>query len=166
MPQARHALSADGADVHIAVWPGWSGLVGDITRFIALEGRVFSIAASGLLSYADVPADFPMIDEMREEFPVLPFDGGSAIAGPDGAWLVEPVIGGDEILIADLELHQVREERMMFDPTGHYARPDVFDVVVDRRRLDAARFDDSGGRAAAAALNGDHAARGAKLPLP
>jgi nitrilase len=153
MPQARHALYADGIDLHVAAWPGWSGLTGDITRFIAMEGRVVSVAASGLLSLDDVPADFPMLDEIRAEFPVLPFDGGSGIAGPTGAWLAERVIGREEILFADVELAQVREERMMFDAAGHYARPDVFDVVVDRRRLDAATFDD-----------GDRAARVARLP--
>ena len=64
MPQARHALYCDGEDLHVAVWPGWSGLTADITRFIAQEGRVYCMSASGLLSLDDIPDDFPMIEEI------------------------------------------------------------------------------------------------------
>jgi nitrilase len=144
MPQARHALYCDGADIHIATWPGWSALTADITRFIAQEGRVFSMSVSGLLSLDDIPSDFPMLDEIRAEYPVLPFDGGSGIAGPDGTWVVPPLLDEDKIVIADLDPVEVRRERMMFDPSGHYSRPDVFETIVHRRRQEAAVFDDPG----------------------
>ena len=144
MPQARHALYCDGEDIHIATWPGWSALTADITRFIAQEGRVFSMSVSGLLSLDDIPNDFPMLDEIRAEYPVLPFDGGSGIAGPDGTWVVPPLLDEDKIVIADLDPIEVRRERMMFDPSGHYSRPDVFETIVHRRRQEAAVFDDPG----------------------
>ncbi|MCA1676336.1 MAG: carbon-nitrogen hydrolase family protein, partial [Actinobacteria bacterium] len=67
MPQARHALYASGEDVHVSVWPGSSRLTRDITRFIALEGRVYSLAASALLSLDDVPTDFPLRDLLEEQ---------------------------------------------------------------------------------------------------
>jgi nitrilase len=143
MPQARHALYADGIDIHISTWPGWSGLTTDITRFIALEGRVYSVAVSGLLSLSDIPADFPMLEQIEAEYPELPFDGGSAIAGPDGTWIEPPSRGADTILYADADPSRVREERLMFDVSGHYSRPDVFETVVHRRRQRAAEFDDA-----------------------
>jgi nitrilase len=142
MPQARHALYADGVDIHVATWPGWAGLTADITRFIALEGRVYSLAVSGLLAIGDVPADFPMIDRVAAEFPVLRFDGGSGIAGPDGQWIVPRVIAEEAIIYADVDYGRLRQERLMFDVAGHYARPDVFETTVHRRRLRAAYFDD------------------------
>jgi nitrilase len=142
MPQARHALYADGIDLHVCTWPGWSGLTEITPRFIAQEGRVYVIAVGGLLSVADAPADFPMIGELAARFPVLPFDGGSGIAGPDGTWVADRVLGSETILYADADLARVREERLMFDPTGHYARPDVFETIVHRGRQLAARFDD------------------------
>jgi nitrilase len=142
MPQARHALYCDGIDIHVSTWPGWSRLTADIPRFIAMEGRVYSLAVSGLLSVSDAPDDFPMLAKIAAEYPTLPFDGGSGIAGPDGAWIAPPVTGADTILYADAELSRVREERLMFDVTGHYARPDVFETVVHRRRQQAAVFDD------------------------
>ncbi|MEA2197637.1 MAG: nitrilase [Solirubrobacteraceae bacterium] len=143
MPQARHALHADGIDIHVSTWPGWSGLTTDITRFIALEGRVYSVAVSGLLSLSDVPADFPMLEQIAAQYPELPFDGGSAIAGPDGCWIEAPNRGAETIVYADAEPNRVREERLMFDVSGHYSRPDVFETVVHRRRQRAAEFDDA-----------------------
>ena len=143
MPQARHALYCDGVDLHVATWPGWSGLTTDITRFIAVEGRVYSVAVSGLLSLSDIPADFPMLEQIAADHPKLPFDGGSAIAGPDGAWIEPPSSGADTILYADADLARVREERLMFDASGHYSRPDVFETIVHRRRQRAAEFDDA-----------------------
>jgi nitrilase len=143
MPQARHALYCDGVDLHVSTWPGWSGLTRDITRFISMEGRVYSVAVSGLLSLADVPGDFPMRERIASEYPELPFDGGTAIAGPDGGWIEPPSVGAEAILYADADLARVREERMMFDVTGHYSRPDVFETVVHRGRQRAAKFDDA-----------------------
>ncbi len=144
MPQARHALYADGADVHVGTWPGWSGQVADITRMIAIEGRVFSIAASGLLSLDDIPDDFVLADRLRESVEELPFDGGSGIAAPDGTWLAGPVVGTEGLVVADLDPVMLHGERLHLDPTGHYARPDVFEVTVHRRRLAAVAFDDAG----------------------
>lgn len=140
MPLARHAFYAGGADLHVSTWPGSRRLAEDITRFIALEGRMFSVAAGALIDYADVPAGFPLRDEILAAGTPSPYDGGSAIAGPDGRWIVEPVVGEERLVIADLDPAVVRGARQNFDPTGHYARPDVFHVTVDRRRLEAATF--------------------------
>jgi len=142
MPTARQALYGDGADVHISVWPGSTALTADITRFIALEGRVFSIAVSGVLRADDIPADFPLAAELRAHSAAVVFNGGSAIAGPDGSWLIAPVADREGLLVADLDMRQVAAERLTFDPTGHYSRPDVFTVTVNRRRQQAVSFDD------------------------
>jgi nitrilase len=143
MPQARHALYCDGEDLHIAAWPGWSGLTADITRFIAQEGRVYCMSASGLLSLEDIPDDFPMIEEIRASYAELPFDGGSGVAGPDGRWIASPVRDAATLVVAEVDPRTVMRERMMLDVSGHYARPDVFETRVHRRRLEAAEFDES-----------------------
>ncbi len=140
MPQARHALYAAGEDIHVSVWPGSERLTRDITRFIALEGRVYSLAASGLLSLEDVPSDFPLRDALEEQGHDLYHSGGSAIAAPDGTWVIEPVEGHEGLIAADVDLTSVGRERQNFDASGHYSHPDVFDVRVDRRRRAAATF--------------------------
>ena len=61
-------------------------------------------------------------------------NGGSCVAGPDGEWAVEPVVGEERLIIANIDHSRVRAERQNFDPAGHYARPDVTRLTVNRKR--------------------------------
>src|SRR6266568_2737948 len=142
MPQARNALYAQGEELHVSVWPGNPRNTVDITRFIAREGRVFSLAVNGLLALSDVPADFPLRAALEEAGVTDYCRGGSAVAGPDGNWIIEPVADQERLIVADLDMAQVAQERHNFDPTGHYSRPDVFTVTIDRSRREAVHFRD------------------------
>ncbi|BBZ28609.1 nitrilase [Mycolicibacterium madagascariense] len=144
MPQARQALYAQGEHLHVGAWPGSHELTSDITRFIAKEGRVFSLAVGGIIARSDIPDDFPLAEELRAASTEMPFNGGSAIAGPDGAWIIDPVCGREGLLVADLDLAAVAAERSTFDPTGHYSRPDVFHTTVDRTRWPTVAFIEGG----------------------
>jgi nitrilase len=131
-------MYAGGEDIHVSVWPGDTLITGDITRFIAREGRVFSLAAGNRLDRNDVADEFPLAARLSDgEW----YDGGSAIAAPDGTWIEEPT-SRPGLLIADVDLARVREERQNFDPTGHYSRSDIFQLSVDRRRLSVADLSD------------------------
>ncbi len=142
MPLPRAALYAQGEDLHIAVWPGNARNTGDITRFIARESRSFVISASGLMRREDFLSSTPHRDLIMKDCEPLLADGGSCIAGPDGEWLIEPVTGIETILYADLDPARVREERQNFDPAGHYSRPDVTRLIVNRERQGTAQFVD------------------------
>ncbi|MBT9458279.1 MAG: carbon-nitrogen hydrolase family protein [Burkholderiaceae bacterium] len=134
MPLPRAALQAQGEDLHVALWPGNVRNTVDLTRHIAREGRSYSLAVSGLMRRADVPDHIPEAALLREVLPETSANGGSCIAGPDGQWLVEPVADVETLIVAQLDLARVREERQNFDPSGHYARPDVLRLEIDRRR--------------------------------
>ncbi|MFN0137797.1 MAG: carbon-nitrogen hydrolase family protein [Phycisphaerae bacterium] len=134
MPLARTALYAAGENLHVAIWPGCKRLTEDITRFIAREGRSFVISASSIIRGSDIPTNTPQRSRIVASESELLYDGGSCIAGPDGAWIVEPVVGREELIVADLDLTRVYEERQSFDPVGHYARPDVLRLSVSRER--------------------------------
>ncbi len=143
MPLPRAALYALGEDLHVAVWPGSRRNTEDITRFIARESRSYVLSASGLMRAADVPSHVPHAARIIADDPEGVYtDGGSCIAGPDGAWIVEPADGAEQLTVATLDHAAVRRERQNFDPVGHYARPDVTQLLVDRRRQTTATFTD------------------------
>ena len=73
-------------------------------------------------------------ETLRERLPEVMANGGTCIANPDATWLCEPVADEERIVIATIEHQRVREERQNFDPTGHYGRPDVLQLVVNRAR--------------------------------
>ena len=142
MPLSRAALYAQGEDLHVALWPGNRRNTEATTRFLAREGRSYVLAVSGLMRREDVPADSPAV-AMLEHCPDMLADGGSCIAGPDGNWVVPPIVGREDLIVATLDHRAVRRERQNFDLAGHYARPDVTRLVVDRRRQSLASFQDT-----------------------
>ncbi len=141
VPAVRHALYAQGIDLHVAGWPGSTGLTRDITRFIALEGRCYVLSAGSVLRRSSIPDTFELRDEAFGDGDLM-YDGGSAIAAPDGTWLAEPLSGEERLVAADIDPAVVRGERQNFDPAGHYFRGDVISVEVDRSRLGPATFRD------------------------
>jgi nitrilase len=143
MPLARAALYGQGEDLHIAIWPGDSHLTSDVTRFIAMESRSFVISVSGLMRSSDFQQDTPYLSAITSKGESILSDGGSCIAGPDGKWIVEPLIGEEKLIIATIDHHRVREERQNFDPSGHYSRPDVLRLSVNRQRQSAVTFDEN-----------------------
>lgn len=134
MPLPRAALYAQGENVHVAVWPGAVRNTHDTAPFIAKESRSYSIAVSGIMKKEDVPSDTPHYDLMMEHMPDLMSDGGSCIANPDGTWLIEPIQYEEGLFTATLDMQSVLEERQNFDPSGHYSRPDVTQLVLNRER--------------------------------
>ncbi len=134
MPLSRTALYGLGEDLHIAVWPGSQRNTQDITRFIAKESRSYVISVSGLMREQDIPDIVPHSQLMRENKVDYLADGGSCLVGPDGEWIIEPVIGKETLVVAEINHQKVREERHNFDPAGHYSRPDVTRLIVNRER--------------------------------
>jgi nitrilase len=141
MPLSRATLYAQGEDLHVGIWPGNLRNTEDLTRFIAKEGRSFSVAVSGLMRREDIPTDTPHLDKILERCPEILANGGSCIAGPDGKWIIEPVIDVEALLVATLDRNMVRRERQNFDVTGHYSRPDVTRLVVNRERQSLVKFE-------------------------
>jgi predicted amidohydrolase len=134
MPLARQALHESGEDVHVAAWPTVHEMHQVASRQYAFEGRCFVLAAGSLMRASGLPAELaPHADRVSSPNQWV-LRGGSAIIGPDGAYLAAPVYDEPAILFADLDLARVREESMTLDVAGHYGRPDCLELRVTRER--------------------------------
>ncbi|MEM7334025.1 MAG: carbon-nitrogen hydrolase family protein [Chloroflexota bacterium] len=140
MPLPRATLYGLGEDLHVAVWPGGAHNTRDITRFVALESRSYVISASGYMRKKDFPKDTPHVEAILKKSKSTLANGGSCIAAPDGSWVVEPVVDEESLLVATIDNQMVLEERQNFDPSGHYSRPDVTKLLVNRERQSTVHF--------------------------
>ena len=142
MPLSRAALYAQGEDLHISCWPGSRRNTEDITPILAKEGRSYAVSVSSLMRREDVPDHIPHSKLIRDALPELVADGGSCIAAPDGSWVLPPETGTEFLRFANLDPAMIRRERQNFDPAGHYSRPDVTRLIVNRHRQALAEFED------------------------
>lgn len=142
LPLARAALYAQGEDLHVAIWPGSVRNTEAITRFMAREGRSYVMSVCGVLRRDQLCDHIPHVSMLRDSLPEIISEGGTAIAAPDATWLVEPTPHVEQLFIADIHHARVREERQNFDVAGHYGRPDVLQLHVNRERQASVRFTD------------------------
>ncbi len=127
MPLARQALHESGEDVHVALWPTAHEMHQVASRHYAFEGRCYVLAAGSLMRASALPPELEPHPERIAGPDQWVLRGGSAVIGPDGAYLVEPVYDEPRILVAELDLGRTREETMTLDVTGHYHRPELFE---------------------------------------
>jgi nitrilase len=129
MPLARYHQYAQGVQVHVAATvddsPSWQQLV----RTIAAEGRVYVVAVGQRFARSQFP-DEPFLGGFAPEADLLS-GGGSLIVAPGGEVLAGPLEDGEGILTAEIDLARVVGEKHSLDVTGHYARPDVFQLTVN-----------------------------------
>ena len=141
LPLPRAALYAQGEDLHVAIWPGSARNTEDITRFIARESRSYVVSVSGLMRREDIDESLPHADLLIESADDIMADGGSCVAGPDGEWVLEPVTGPESLSVVEIDHTLVLEARHSLDVVGHYSRPDVVSLRVNRKRQTTAEFD-------------------------
>jgi nitrilase len=131
MPLARFALYESGVEIYVASTADDSDAWQATLVHLARESRAFVVSPCHFQRAASYPDDFPLREELAG-IDVLG-RGGSAILGPDGAYLAGPLYGEEGILYADLDPARLDEERQRFDPAGHYHRPDVLRLEVTPR---------------------------------
>ena len=90
----------------------------------------------------DISDNLPHADLLREAADDVMANGGSCLAAPTGEWLLEPEVNTESLRVVELDHRLVLEERHSLDVAGHYSRPDVTRLLVNRKRQTTAEFDD------------------------
>jgi nitrilase len=131
MPLLRMAMYAKGIEIYCAPTVDDRETWLPTMRTIALEGRCFVLSACQYLTRADCPKAYNAIQ--GDDPSTVLICGGSCIVDPLGNVLVEPNFEGEITHLADLDRRIIARGKYDLDVTGHYARPDVFNLTVDTR---------------------------------
>jgi len=134
MPLARMAMYSKGVELYLAPTADARDSWQSTLRHIACEGRCFVLGCNQFVTKEMYPYDLEGLDEL-DKHPNVICRGGSAIISPFGEVLAGPLYDQEGILFADLDLAEVARGKFDFDVVGHYARPDVFQLVVNERPL-------------------------------
>ena len=130
MPLARTAMYQDGVELYLAPTADarteWTATM----QHIALEGRCYVLGCNQYFKKAYYPEEFHPLVRLEEEEICR---GGSVIVGPDGKIIAGPLFGENGVLRATLDLGEVIKGKLDFDPVGHYHRPDIFSLKVEKK---------------------------------
>ncbi len=142
MPLARMAMYAKGVQLYMAPTADSRDTWQATLRHIACEGRCFVLGCNQFVTKAMYPVDLPGIEELEIQ-PEIICRGGSAIISPLGEVLAGPLYDQEGILYAELDLGEIARSKFDFDVTGHYARPDVFQLTVNESAMRPVKFQEN-----------------------
>ncbi|MGM0899704.1 MAG: carbon-nitrogen hydrolase family protein [Bacillota bacterium] len=139
MPLARAAMYAKGVQIYIAPTADCRDVWQSTIRHIATEGRCFVLSCNQYVTKDMYPTDLACYEDLTSS-PDEMCSGGSAIVGPLGQYIKEPFWGKEDILLADLDLRDIAYSQFDFDVVGHYARPDVFQLLVNEKKQENVKW--------------------------
>jgi len=133
MPLARYSLYAQGVEIYVApTYDSGDAWIGTL-QHIAREGRCWVLGSGFVMRASDIPADFPRKNELYPDPDAWINPGDSLVIEPDGKATVGPMRQDVGVLYADIDLSAVGVARRSLDVAGHYARPDIFELRVNRK---------------------------------
>lgn len=132
MPLARYALYAEGVQLYVAsTWDSGAGWLASM-RHIAQEGRCWVLGSGFALNSGDIPATVPHAETLFATAEEWVNSGDSVVIAPSGETVAGPLHDKYDILYADIDATMSSNEHRTLDVAGHYGRPDIFTLTVDR----------------------------------
>jgi nitrilase len=140
MPLARYSLYAQGVEVYVApTYDSGDGWIGTL-QHIAREACCWVIGSGTVMRASDLPADFPERERLYADADEWINNGDSVVVAPGGSIVAGPMRKATGMLIAEIDPDAVAVARRRIDVAGHYARPDVFQLHVNRQPQSPVRF--------------------------
>jgi aliphatic nitrilase len=136
---ARYSLIAKGELIHVGSWPANFSAEGHramqeargfVSRSHAFEGKLFVISVAGVMTEEFLSA---LCDSKEKRDFLGTRSGGSAIIGPKGDYITEPLFDEERIVYGQVDVELAMEQKITHDIAGHYQRADVYTVMVDRK---------------------------------
>lgn len=139
MPLSRFALYAQNLDILIApTWDCGEAWLASM-RHIAREGGCWVVSLATALNESDIPDDFPSRDELFGEDGWV-CDGDAVVMEPFGGPVAGPLHRAQEVLYAEIDASRAASARRSLDVAGHYGRPDIFNLSVNRAPMQPVSF--------------------------
>lgn len=131
MPLARYALYSQGVEIYIApTYDSGDGWLGTL-QHIAREGCCWVIGCGNLLQGSDIPADLPEKASLYPDDDEWVNPGDSVIIAPGGVIVLGPINKESGVFYHDIDNEKARIAKRTLDVTGHYSRPDIFQLQVN-----------------------------------
>ena len=143
MPLTRYALYSQGVEIYIApTYDSGEGWIGSL-QHIAREGCCWVVGCGNLLTGSDIPHDFPEKSSLYPDANEWVNPGDSVVIAPGGAIIAGPMNKEAGILYSELDLEKVAIAKRTLDVTGHYSRPDIFQLHVNTQAQTPCVFEDN-----------------------
>ncbi|MCL1050257.1 carbon-nitrogen hydrolase family protein [Shewanella abyssi] len=140
MPLARYSLYSQGVEIYIApTYDSGEDWIGTM-RHIAREGKCWVLSCGVALERKDLPEDFPHLDELYPADEEWINPGGSLVVSPTGEIVAGPLFKEKGYLVVDIDVELASNSKRALDVAGHYSRPDIFKLHVDKSRQSSTQF--------------------------
>jgi nitrilase len=140
MPLARYSLYSQGVEIYVApTYDSGDEWLGSM-QHIAREGRCWVICSGVALTNSDIPTDFPDRESLYPTSEEWINPGDSAVIAPGGKIVAGPLRKEKGILFAEVNSDRVAISKRDLDITGHYSRPDIFTLSVDKQPQTPIKF--------------------------
>ena len=131
MPLARYAMYSQGVEIYIApTYDSGEAWIGTL-QHIAREGCCWVVGCGNLMKGSDIPSDFPDKEKLYPDVDEWINPGDSIVIAPGGEIVAGPMNKESGILYCEVDKDKVAISKRAFDVTGHYSRPDIFQLHVN-----------------------------------